>query len=48
MDPDFNSYDLNHRVTHHPAMSDREWDEVFTEATRRFLPMNIWLASSIA
>jgi len=36
MDPDFNKYDLNHRVTHHPAMSDREWDEVFKEATRRF------------
>ena len=36
MDPDFNKYDLNHRVTHHPAMSDREWDDVLQEATRRF------------
>jgi uncharacterized radical SAM superfamily protein len=36
MDPDFNKYDLNHRVTHHPTMSDREWDEVFKEATGRF------------
>jgi uncharacterized radical SAM superfamily protein len=36
MDPDFNKYDLNHRVTRHPAMSDREWDEVYREATRRF------------
>jgi hypothetical protein len=36
MDPDFNKYDLNHRVTHHQAMSDREWDEALKEATRRF------------
>jgi uncharacterized radical SAM superfamily protein len=36
MDPDFNKYDLNHRVTRHPTMSDREWDEASREATRRF------------
>jgi hypothetical protein len=32
MDPDLNKYDLQHRVTHHPKMSDAEWDEVFTAA----------------
>jgi uncharacterized radical SAM superfamily protein len=36
MDPDFNKYDLNHRVTHHPVMSDREWEEAYWEAHRRF------------
>jgi hypothetical protein len=29
MDPDLNKYDLQHRVTHHPRMSDAEWDEAF-------------------
>jgi hypothetical protein len=32
MDPDLNKYDLNHRVTHHPRMSDAEWDSVYREA----------------
>ena len=32
MDPDLNKYDLNHRVTHHPRMSDDEWDEAYDEA----------------
>lgn len=36
MDPDFNKYDLNHRVTHHPKMSDAELDAVFHEASRRY------------
>ncbi len=27
LDPDMNNYDLNHRVSHHPVMSDAEWDE---------------------
>ncbi len=36
MDPDFNKYDLNYRVTHHPKMTDQEWDEVFMEAHRAF------------
>jgi uncharacterized radical SAM superfamily protein len=36
MDPDMNKYDLNHRVTHHPKMSDAEWEEAFYEAHRRF------------
>lgn len=29
MDPDMNKYDLNHRVTHHPTMSDDEWDRAY-------------------
>jgi len=36
MDEDFNKYDLNHRVTHHPRMSDREWEEAYWEAHTRF------------
>ncbi|WP_246206518.1 B12-binding domain-containing radical SAM protein, partial [Propylenella binzhouense] len=36
MDGDLNKYDLNHRVTHHPRMSDAEWDEVYAEAWHRF------------
>lgn len=36
MDPDMNKYDLNHRVTHHPRMSDAEWEEVYTAAHRSF------------
>ena len=26
MDPDINKYDLDHRVSHHPKMSDAEWE----------------------
>jgi hypothetical protein len=29
MDPDLNKYDLLHRVTHHPKMTDEEWDEAY-------------------
>ena len=36
MDPDLNKYDLSHRVTHHPTMSDEEWDEIHWEAWRSF------------
>lgn len=36
MDPDLNRYDLNHRVTHHPKMSDAEWDQVYREAWQRY------------
>ena len=36
MDPDLNKYDLNHRVTHHPRMSDAEWEEAFWGAHRSF------------
>jgi hypothetical protein len=32
MDPDMNKYDLNHRVAHHPRMSDTEWEEAYREA----------------
>jgi radical SAM superfamily enzyme YgiQ (UPF0313 family) len=32
MDPDLNKYNLHHRVSHHPRMSDEEWDEAFAEA----------------
>ncbi len=32
MDPDMNKYDLNHRVSHHPKMSDREWEEAYRAA----------------
>jgi len=36
MDPDLNKYDLYHRVTHHPKMSDAEWDEAYREAWHSF------------
>jgi hypothetical protein len=36
MDPDLNKYDLNHRVTHHPKMSDTEWDQAYAEVWHRF------------
>ena len=36
MDPDFNKYDLNHRVSHHPHMSGQEWEEAYREAHRSF------------
>jgi hypothetical protein len=36
MDPDLNKYDLNHRVTHHPRMSDAEWDRVYAEVWHHF------------
>ncbi|MFN2258465.1 MAG: radical SAM protein, partial [Parasphingopyxis sp.] len=32
MDPDLNKYDLNHRVTHHPQMSDEEWERAYDDA----------------
>ena len=32
MDPDLNKYDLHHRVTHHPRMSDAEWEEAYQAA----------------
>lgn len=32
MDPDLNKYDLNHRVSHHPKMTDTEWEEAYQEA----------------
>lgn len=36
MDPDLNKYDLNHRVSHHPKMSDAEWEEAYREAWRAY------------
>jgi Radical SAM superfamily len=36
MDPDMNKYDLNHRVSHHPKMSDAEWDDVYRVAWEAF------------
>jgi hypothetical protein len=32
MDGDLNKYDLNHRVSHHSTMSDREWEEAYRAA----------------
>jgi hypothetical protein len=32
MDPDMNKYDLNHRVSHHPKMSDDEWEAAYRAA----------------
>jgi hypothetical protein len=32
MDPDVNKYDLNHRVSHHPKMSDAEWEQAYRAA----------------
>ena len=32
MDPDMNKYDLNHRVAHHPKMSDVEWEDAYRAA----------------
>jgi len=36
MDPDLNKYDLNNRVTHHPVMSDEDWDGAYREAWQSF------------
>ena len=32
MDADLNKFNADHRVTHHPRMSDREWDEAYLRA----------------
>ena len=36
MDSDLNKYDLNHRVTHHPKMSDEEWEDAYRAAWAAF------------
>jgi hypothetical protein len=36
MDADLNKYDLNHRVSHHPLMSDEEWEETYRAAWAAF------------
>lgn len=42
MDPDMNKYDLFHRVTHHPRMSDAEWEQTYHDAwTSFFAPDHI-------
>lgn len=36
MDPDMNKFDLNHRVVHHPKMTDEEWEDTYRQAWRQF------------
>lgn len=36
MERDLNNYDLNHRITHHPVMSDEEWERVYDEVWERY------------
>ncbi|QUD90095.1 B12-binding domain-containing radical SAM protein [Phenylobacterium montanum] len=36
MDGDMNKYDLNHRVAHHPVMSDEDWESAYREAHASF------------
>jgi hypothetical protein len=36
MDPDLNKYDLNHRVAHHPLMSDDAWEKVYFDAWHQY------------
>ncbi len=36
MDPDLNKYDLNHRVVHHPKMSDAEYEQTYRDAWRTY------------
>jgi hypothetical protein len=36
MDADMNKYDLNHRVAHHPKMSDAEWEDAYRSAWQAF------------
>ena len=36
MDPDMNKYDLNHRCSHHPTMSDAEWERAYRDAWSAF------------
>ncbi|MET4807843.1 radical SAM protein [Limibacillus sp. MBR-115] len=36
MDPDLNKYDLNHRVSHHPLMSDQAWEQIYLDAWKQY------------
>ncbi len=36
MDPDFNKYDVHHRVVHHPRMSDAEFDQTYRDAWKSY------------
>jgi radical SAM superfamily enzyme YgiQ (UPF0313 family) len=40
MDPDLNRYDLSKRVSHHPKMSDEEWEEAYREAWRSYYKLD--------
>ena len=40
MDPDLNKYDLNHRVNHHPTMSDTEWEDAYRAAWDSYYSMD--------
>jgi hypothetical protein len=40
MDPDINKYDLNHRVSHHPKMSDLEWEDAYRAAWNAFYTLD--------
>jgi hypothetical protein len=36
MDPDFNKFDVHHRVVHHPKMSDAEFDQTYRDAWKSY------------
>ena len=36
MDPDMNKYTLSNRVSHHPKMSDAEWESAYDEFHKRY------------
>ncbi len=36
MEPDMNKYDLEHACTAHPRMSKAQWDQVYTDAWKRY------------
>ncbi len=36
MDEDLNKFDLNHRVAHHPKMSDDEWEDAYRAAWQAY------------
>ncbi|HYC64126.1 MAG TPA: radical SAM protein, partial [Reyranellaceae bacterium] len=40
MDPDLNKYDLNHRVSHHPKMSDKEWEEAYEACWKSYYTLD--------
>ena len=46
MDPDMNKYDLNHRVTHHEKMSDRNGTRRSRKPGSRSIPTSTWRRSS--
>lgn len=36
MDPDLNKYNLHHRASHHPNMTDEDWEEAYDSAWRSY------------